>query len=174
MKVGQLFVLSLLISCLIGCSRQADEVPAARGETDANIAVTSEAETPETIDIAPGLTARILRAGAGEAAEVGDSVEVHYTGWLYDEQAPDHRGDKFDSSLDRGQRFQFPLGERRVIRGWEQGVAGMRIGELRELTIAPDLAYGKRGFPPVIPPDATLVFEVELFAAVSLTDPPAE
>lgn len=125
----------------------------------------------EVIEIVPGLSARILRAGTGDAAEAGDSVEVHYTGWLYDEAAPDKRGEKFDSSLDRGATFQFPLGAGRVIKGWDQGVAGMQIGEVRELTIAPEMAYGERGFPPVIPPSSTLVFEVELFAAESLSQP---
>lgn len=117
----------------------------------------------EAFEIAPGLTARILEKGYGRAAEAGDFVEVHYTGWLYDEAAADKRGTKFDSSVDRGQRFQFPLGEGRVIKGWDQGVAGMLIGEKRELTIAPEMAYGDRGAGNVIPPGATLIFEVELF-----------
>jgi len=117
----------------------------------------------EVIELAPGLTARIISNGYGRAAEAGDFVEVHYTGWLYDESAPDKRGTKFDSSVDRGQRFQFTLGEGRVIKGWDEGVAGMLIGEKRELTIAPEMAYGERGAGNVIPPGATLVFEVELF-----------
>ncbi len=135
------------------------------GETAAEIA-----EAAPAFEIVPGLTARILKAGDGDAAAVGDNVEVHYTGWLFDSNAADNRGNKFDSSRDRGQRFEFTLGARRVIRGWEEGVAGMRIGELRELTIAPELAYGERGYPGVIPPAATLVFEVELFGAASAAD----
>ena len=130
--------------------------------------VGSDAESVVSIDIAPGLTARILRAGDGQTAKAGDNVEVHYTGWLYDEEAADKRGDKFDSSVDRGQRFQFPLGAGRVIKGWDQGVAGMQIGEVRELTIAPEMGYGDRGAGNVIPPGATLVFEVELFAVEGL------
>ena len=82
-------------------------------------------------------------------------MNVHYVGTLTD-------GTKFDSSRDRGQGFRFTLGRGEVIQGWDQGVAGMKIGELRKLTIPASLAYGKRGFPPVIPPDSTLVFEVEL------------
>ena len=123
----------------------------------------------ESFEIAPGLTARILREGSGDAAAAGDAVEVHYTGWLYDPEAADHRGSKFDSSVDRGQRFQFPLGAGRVIKGWDQGVDGMQIGEIRELTIAPEMGYGDRGAGNVIPPGATLVFEVELFSAESLS-----
>jgi FKBP-type peptidyl-prolyl cis-trans isomerase FkpA len=88
---------------------------------------------------------------------------VHYTGWLYDETADDGRGQKFDSSIDRGQPFEFQLGAGRVIRGWDEGAVGMLIGEKRELKIAPELGYGDRGAAGgAIPPGATLVFEVEL------------
>jgi FKBP-type peptidyl-prolyl cis-trans isomerase len=131
----------------------------------------SDSTQTEIIQIAPGLTARILRAGDGQVAQAGDNVVVHYTGWLYDESAVDKRGAKFDSSVDRGQHFQFPLGAGRVIKGWDQGVAGMAIGELRELTIAPEMGYGARGAGDVIPPGATLVFEVELFDLQSLGAP---
>ena len=127
----------------------------------------------KVIEIAPGLTARVLRAGSGRVAEAGDNVVVHYTGWLYDEAAADKRGSKFDSSVDRGEHFQFPLGAGRVIKGWDQGVAGMAIGELRELTIAPEMGYGNRGAGDVIPPGAQLVFEVELFDLQSLGAPAA-
>jgi len=96
-----------------------------------------------------------LVVGTGTEAVSGKSVSVHYTGTLTD-------GSKFDSSLDRGQPFRFQLGAGQVIKGWDQGVAGMKIGGKRRLTIPPDLGYGARGFPPVIPPSATLIFEVEL------------
>lgn len=109
-----------------------------------------------------GLTVRVLRAGDGATATAGQIAVVHYTGWLYDPAATDNRGDKFDSSVDRGQHFRFPLGAGRVIRGWDAGVVGMQVGELRELTIEPELAYGERGAGDVIPPGSTLVFEVEL------------
>ena len=98
-----------------------------------------------------------LRAGNGATAKAGDNMTVHYVGTLTN-------GSKFDSSRDRGKGFSFPLGGGRVIKGWDQGVAGMQIGELRKLTIPPHLAYGDRGFPPVIPPNSTLVFEVELLS----------
>ena len=127
----------------------------------------TETAAVAAIEIAAGLTARILRTGDGQVAQAGDIVVVHYTGWLYDVTADDNRGSKFDSSVDRGEHFQFPLGAGRVIKGWDKGVEGMAIGELRELTIAPEMAYGDRGAGSVIPPGATLVFEVELFELLS-------
>ena len=111
-----------------------------------------------------GLMITTTQAGSGAEAAAGNSVSVHYTGWLYDPENEDGRGAKFDSSVDRGQPFGFALGEGRVIAGWDEGVAGMLIGEKRELIIPSDLAYGSRGAGGVIPPDATLLFEVELLA----------
>lgn len=96
-----------------------------------------------------------LTVGGGDEATTGKTVSVHYTGTLTD-------GSKFDSSLDRGRPFEFQLGAGRVIKGWDQGVMGMKVGGKRKLTIPSDLAYGARGFPPVIPPNSTLVFEIEL------------
>ncbi len=100
--------------------------------------------------------------GEGEEAVAGKPVVVHYTGWLYDENAPDQRGSKFDSSLDRNDPFTFNLGAGQVIRGWDEGVAGMKVGGQRTLIIPPEMGYGARGAGGVIPPNATLVFEVEL------------
>lgn len=103
-----------------------------------------------------------LKAGEGAEARAGQMVSVHYTGWLYDEAAPGHKGAKFDSSRDRGTPFEFPLGAGRVIKGWDQGVEGMKVGGQRTLVIPPQLGYGERGAGGVIPPNATLVFDVEL------------
>jgi FKBP-type peptidyl-prolyl cis-trans isomerase FkpA len=100
--------------------------------------------------------------GTGAEARAGQRVRVHYTGWLHDPAAANARGRKFDSSKDRGQPFSFGLGQGEVIRGWDEGVQGMKVGGTRVLTIPPDLGYGARGAGGVIPPNATLVFEVEL------------
>ena len=101
-------------------------------------------------------------AGTGAVATSGSDVTVHYTGWLYDEKAPQRRGLKFDSSVDRGQPFTFLLGAGQVIRGWDDGVAGMKVGGKRTLLIPADLGYGSNGAGGVIPPGASLVFDVEL------------
>jgi FKBP-type peptidyl-prolyl cis-trans isomerase FkpA len=102
------------------------------------------------------------KVGEGKVAENGKAVSVHYTGWLYDPKAPDQKGKKFDSSLDQGIPFGFILGAGRVIKGWEQGVVGMKEGGKRTLIIPPSLGYGERGAGAVIPPNATLLFDVEL------------
>ena len=101
-------------------------------------------------------------AGKGAEATAGKSVVVHYTGWLYDPSKADGRGKKFDSSLDLGSPFSFPLGAGRVIQGWDQGVAGMKVGGKRTLIIPPEMGYGARGAGGAIPPNAALLFEVEL------------
>ena len=100
--------------------------------------------------------------GTGNEAGAGRQVTVHYTGWLYDQAKADHKGKKFDSSRDHGEPFQFRLGAGQVIRGWDEGVAGMKVGGRRTLTIPPQMGYGSRGAGNDIPPNATLLFEVEL------------
>lgn len=109
----------------------------------------------ETITTASGLQITVIEVGTGDTAEAGKTAVVHYTGWLLD-------GTKFDSSVDRGTPFEFPLGAGRVIKGWDEGVATMNIGGKVELIIPPGLAYGASGAGGVIPPNATLKFEVEL------------
>ena len=111
---------------------------------------------------APGLLIDDTVPGTGAEAVAGQPVTVHYTGWLRDPTAPNGRGKKFDSSKDRGEPFEFDLGAGRVIQGWDEGVAGMKVGGKRKLVIPPDLAYGERGAGGVIPANATLTFEVEL------------
>jgi len=102
------------------------------------------------------------KVGAGAEATSGRQVSVHYTGWLHDPKSKDLHGKKFDSSRDHGEPFSFRLGAGQVIRGWDQGVAGMKVGGARTLIIPAELAYGRRGAGGAIPPDATLVFDVEL------------
>ncbi|MGA2551475.1 MAG: FKBP-type peptidyl-prolyl cis-trans isomerase [Burkholderiaceae bacterium] len=103
------------------------------------------------------------KVGTGTEAVAGKTVTVHYTGWLQDLSAPDHKGKKFDSSRDRGDPFTFPLGGGQVIKGWDQGVQGMKIGGQRTLVIPPEMGYGARGAGGgLIPPNATLIFDVEL------------
>ena len=100
--------------------------------------------------------------GTGAEASAGQVVRVHYTGWLYKADAADHKGTKFDSSKDRNEPFDFKLGAGEVIQGWDEGVAGMKVGGTRILTIPPKMGYGATGAGGVIPPNATLLFEVEL------------
>lgn len=108
---------------------------------------------------ATGLSYEDTQAGTGATPKSGQTCIMHYTGWLYENGT---KGAKFDSSKDRGQPFSFPLGVGRVIKGWDEGVASMQVGGARTLVIPPDLGYGSRGAGGVIPPNATLLFEVEL------------
>ena len=141
-------VLTTVIASVSGCSESVDP------DVKATMEVSNVAEMIKT-DVV---------VGEGAEAAAGMNVSVHYTGWLYDEAAPDHKGEKFDSSRDRGTPFEFPLGGGRVIKGWDQGVAGMKVGGQRILTIPPEMGYGARGACGVIPPNATLIFDVELLS----------
>ena len=117
---------------------------------------------PQTAGAISELKKIDVRVGTGEEAVAGKMVNVHYTGWLYDKNAPDNKGEIFDSSHDRNKHFTFPLGAGRVIKGWDQGVVGMKVGGKRTLIIPSSMGYGARGAGKVIPPDATLIFDVEL------------
>lgn len=134
----------------------ASPAPAVSTPSDQAAAPAKKAsKAPKVITTASGLKYQILKRGKGASAMIGQTVSVHYTGWLTD-------GKKFDSSVDRGQPFSFSLGAGQVIKGWDEGVAGMKVGEKRKLTIPPDLGYGAAGAGGVIPPNATLIFDVEL------------
>jgi FKBP-type peptidyl-prolyl cis-trans isomerase len=126
-----------------------------------------DSSTNQGTSMAPdsnGLVKEDLKVGTGPAVAKGQVASVHYTGWLYSDGAPDSKGRKFDSSRDRGQPFEFPVGGGQVIKGWDLGVAGMQVGGQRRLTIPAELGYGARGAGGVIPGGATLVFDVELMA----------
>ena len=110
------------------------------------------------------LTKIDVRIGKGEDAVAGKTVNVHYTGWLFDKTATNNKGEKFDSSRDRPGHFTFPLGAGRVIKGWDEGVQGMKVGGQRTLIIPSSMGYGSRGAGGVIPPNATLIFDVELMS----------
>ena len=127
---------------------------------------TNENETQETSSMTDTKITELVKTdtkvGAGAEAVSNKLVVVHYTGWLYDPKAPQNRGAKFDSSVDRSQPFDFMLGAGQVIKGWDQGVAGMKVGGQRTLIIPSEMGYGARGAGGVIPPNATLMFDVEL------------
>ena len=120
---------------------------------------TALAQVGKTMTTSSGLQITDSKVGTGATPKAGQTCVMHYTGWLYENGA---KGKKFDSSVDRGQPFEFPIGQRRVIAGWDEGVASMKVGGKRTLIIPPELGYGARGAGGVIPPNATLIFEVEL------------
>jgi peptidylprolyl isomerase len=148
------WALGLFVAGSVGAQTTAPAKPAA-----SKPATAASAKKANKMTTASGLQIEETKAGTGAEAIAGMNVSVHYTGWLLENGA---RGKKFDSSVDRGEPFRFPLGAGRVIKGWDEGVAGMKVGGKRVLTIPPQLGYGERGAGGVIPPNATLVFEVEL------------
>ena len=125
----------------------------------ATVAPTAAAAQAATVTTPSGLKIVDTQVGTGATPKQGQTCVMHYTGWLYEGGA---KGKKFDSSVDRGQPFEFPLGQHRVIAGWDEGVATMKVGGKRTLIIPPELGYGARGAGGVIPPNATLIFDVEL------------
>jgi FKBP-type peptidyl-prolyl cis-trans isomerase FkpA len=143
-QVGLLAVVALAAALIAACTGKPNTAPPPQSS-----AVTS-------------LQSAVLKPGTGAAVAGGQIAVVQYTGWLYDSAAADNKGKQFDSSRTGREPFKFPLGTGSVIKGWDQGVAGMKIGESRRLIIPPDLAYGDSGAGGVIPPGATLVFDVEL------------
>lgn len=143
-----IYTLSVLLACFstTGCNAESTT-------TQEKPAMTQNITTLQKID---------TQVGTGREAEAGFNVTVHYTGWLYDATAKDHKGKKFDSSLDRNQPFNFFLGGGQVIQGWDEGFAGMKIGGKRTLVIPSEMGYGARGAGGAIPPNADLIFDVEL------------
>jgi FKBP-type peptidyl-prolyl cis-trans isomerase len=121
-------------------------------------------ENPVSTPVPTTLEMTDVKTGKGPAITAGQTAVVHYTGWLYSESTPDHKGKKFDSSRDRNDPFSFQVGAGEVIGGWDQGVAGMQAGGQRRLVIPPSLGYGARGAGGVIPPNATLLFDIELLS----------
>ncbi len=131
---------------------------AAAAAVSLTLAVDARAEAPMTTSVT-GLQYKDTKVGAGATPKIGQTAVMHYTGWLYNNG---EKGKKFDSSHDRGQPFEFRLGQGQVIKGWDEGVEGMKVGGKRTLVIPPDLGYGARGAGGVIPPNAWLIFDVEL------------
>lgn len=134
-------------------------ISALSGAVAAGAPATARAETAGTTTTPSGLKITDIRIGTGPMPQIGQTCVMHYTGWLYQNGA---KGKKFDSSLDRGQPFEFRIGAHQVIGGWDEGVATMKVGGKRTLIIPPELGYGARGAGGVIPPNATLIFDVEL------------
>ena len=164
MKLTAVFTFVFALS-VISCSRE-QPAPA---EPTPTAEAPAPAPEPEPVTELQKID---LHVAAGEGISQGQVAVVHYTGWLYDPGAPENKGTKFDSSRDRGQPFRFTIGSGQVIKGWEEGVQGMRIGSQRRLVIPADLAYGERGAGGgIIPPGATLVFDVEL---LGIEQPSAE
>jgi FKBP-type peptidyl-prolyl cis-trans isomerase len=151
MKLNLPLVMSLVLVVAVGCAKKTEST-AVENQTAAQAVSHSIPQPGQSVT---ELKIEDLRVGSGAEAVPGKTVTVHYTGWLVN-------GTKFDSSKDRGEPFSFQLGAGQVIKGWDQGVAGMKVGGIRKLTIPPSLAYGASGAGGVIPPNATLVFEVEL------------
>jgi FKBP-type peptidyl-prolyl cis-trans isomerase len=151
--VGYFCVLCLLASC---------------GDTSKKVTEPVKEEEKSVakgiVELPSGLKYEVLKAGTSEETPSrGKKVVVHYAGWFEDTTKPDGKGQKFDSSVDRGQKFAFNIGVGQVIKGWDEGIMGMKVGEKRRLVIPYQLAYGENGFPGAIPPKSTLIFEVELF-----------
>jgi FKBP-type peptidyl-prolyl cis-trans isomerase FkpA len=159
-------ILAFAVLALAGC--QPKEKPADSATSAA--APTPESAAEPAAEAAPAATGTEnmpmqkidLAPGSGAEIKSGQNALVHYTGWLYDAAAPENKGKKFDSSVDRNEPFEFPVGGGMVIKGWDEGVVGMKVGGKRRLVIPPDMGYGARGAGGVIPPGATLVFDVEL------------
>lgn len=163
-KPFALFILcgALLASACGAADQTAAEDPDAAPVAGSASTTPANAETGASVPPITSLQVTDTKEGTGAEAVAGRQVTVHYTGWLYDPRLPMNRGAKFDSSVDRGEPFAFRLGAGQVIRGWDEGFAGMKVGGTRTLVIPSEMGYGARGAGGVIPPNATLMFDVEL------------
>ena len=156
--------LALCLTAVIGCSsrdKPAETAPAPESAATETAAAPADAPASTGTETM-ALQKTELAPGNGAEIKSGQTALVHYTGWLYDAAAPESKGKKFDSSVDRNEPFEFPVGAGMVIKGWDEGVVGMKVGGKRRLVIPPEMGYGSRGAGGVIPPGATLVFDVEL------------
>jgi len=162
------FTMTLTALAIVGCGRNekpaGEDVPppATEAAPAPATAAPDASAAPTTGSESMPLTKTDLVVGKGAEIKTGQNALVHYTGWLYDATAPENKGKKFDSSVDRNEPFEFPVGAGMVIKGWDEGVVGMKVGGKRRLVIPPEMGYGSRGAGGVIPPGATLVFDVEL------------
>jgi FKBP-type peptidyl-prolyl cis-trans isomerase len=156
-------VIAFCALLVVACARtEKPAEPAAAAPAPRTSAEASASPTASTGTETMPLQKTDLSPGAGVEIKSGQTALVHYTGWLYDAAAPENKGKKFDSSVDRNEPFEFPVGGGFVIKGWDEGVVGMKVGGKRRLVIPPEMGYGARGAGGVIPPGATLVFDVEL------------
>ena len=156
MKITKLCGLVLALSAaLLAQTSSHKAAPARVPNTNAPTKVTGDGVKTDS-----GLLYWDIKVGTGEEAKSGDKVKVHYTGWFTS-------GKKFDSSVDAQQPYSFTLGQGNVIKGWDEGVAGMKVGGKRQLRIPPELAYGEQGFKNIVPPNATLIFDVQLLAVTA-------
>jgi FKBP-type peptidyl-prolyl cis-trans isomerase FkpA len=153
-------ILFALVASTTACGSKSD-APAASTAAPASGSAATGSATPSA-NAVTSLQTETLKPGTGAAVAGGQMAVVQYTGWLYEAGASDHKGKQFDSSREGRQPFKFPVGTGSVIKGWDQGVLGMKVGESRRLVIPAELAYGDAGAGGVIPPGATLVFDVEL------------
>ena len=158
MKSNNILTMTVLLACFAAAGCNAKSTTSAT--TEEKSAMTQRAKGTESS--ISELKKMDTQVGTGREAEAGFNVTVHYTGWLFDAAAEDHKGKKFDSSVDRKQPFNFFLGGGQVIQGWDEGVQGMKIGGKRTLIIPSEMGYGIRGAGGVIPPNANLIFDVEL------------
>ena len=150
-------LLNIMLACACTITLNACEA-----QTEATPTTSTKETTAMTQTKITELQKNDTQVGTGREAEPGFNISVHYTGWLFDAAAEGHKGKKFDSSKDRGQPFEFNLGQGQVIQGWDEGFAGMKIGGKRTLVIPAEMGYGARGAGGVIPPNADLIFDVEL------------